>query len=190
MDIFLNKIPYIPTWRLDLTIEPGIMVNYETWILARDYNKNAGQNFIPAWDEMFIEVFYDNVALLEKQALSQNNIIISCDLLDDTKNTDHVLKIVLSGKIDDHSFIYDNKTEATTMIRVQINIEDLPINFCLGDTHVFTSESTGDTRQWSEFIGENGKQLVEIKTPIYQWLIQHEQQIIQEMVMLGQLTYG
>lgn len=190
MDIFLNKIQNIPVWKLDLTIQPGIMVNYETWVLASECNNKLGQDFTPPWDEMFVEVSYDGVVLFEKQSLSQNKITISHELPDDTKNPDHILKIVLSGKTDNHSFIYADKTAVTAMIKVQIDIEDLPINLCLENNHVFTSAANGTTSQWSEFIGENGKQIIEINTPIYQWLFQHEQKIIQEMALLGQLTYG
>lgn len=191
MDIFLNKIPYTPQWKLDLTIQHGSMIDYETWVTDQNYSDHFDQEFDSSSQKLYIEIFYDDVILLKKQAVCYETINVSYELLDDIENIDHVLKIVMSGKTDNHSFKDVNGREIVAMIQVQLRIEDLPINECILDhTTVINSNSSSIlTQPWTKFIGVNSEHLISIKTPIYRWLFTHEVKILEEMKRLGQIRY-
>lgn len=177
MDIFKNKIQYIPKYKLDLVIEPGYMIDFNTWIPA-----NVPSDFIMPYADLSVKVSYDNQVLVNKQ-LSADNIVISESMIDDADA--HTLQITMTGKSDLHTvLIKDTGQLAVAMIRIKLQIEELPINYALTDKMIYREEATGNVTNWSEFMGVNGCQTIEIETPIYPWLFKHEQLILEEFSFL------
>ena len=178
MDIFKNKIQYIPKYKLDLVIEPGYMIDYNTWAPA-----DIRSDFIMPYEDLSVKVTYDNQTLVNKQ-LSTENIVISESMADDVAAV-HTLQIYMSGKSDLHTAIIESTGQtAVAMIRIKLQIEELPINYALTDKMIYHEEATGNITNWSEFMGVNGCQTIEIETPIYPWLFKHEQLILEEFSLL------
>lgn len=177
MDIFKNKIQYIPKYKLDLIIEPGYMIDFNTWVPA-----NIPSACMMPYEDLSVRVAYDNQLLVNKQ-LSADNIVISEHMIDDSAA--HALQISMTGKSDLHTvLIKDTGQSAAAMIRIKLQIEELPINYALTDKVIYREESTGNVTNWSEFMGVNGCQTIEIETPIYPWLFKHEQLILEEFSLL------
>ncbi len=179
LDIFKNKIPYIPKYKLDLVIEPGSMINFDTWIPAAD----GHDNFTMPYSDMSVSVAYDDQTLINQQ-LSTDNIVISQYMIDDKDC--HQLQIQLAGKGNQHTvMIKSTGQDAVAMIRIKLQIEELPINYALSDQLIYQVDS-GEITAWSEFMGLNGQQTIAIETPIYPWLFKREQSILEEFSL--QLT--
>ena len=173
MDIFKNKIQYIPKYKLDLVIEPGCMIDYSTWVPA-----DIQSDWTMPYGDLSIRVAYDNQILVNRQ-LSTDNIVVSEHMIDD--DAAHTLQIFMSGKSDLHTAIIESTGQtAVAMIRIKLQIEELPINYALTDKMIYQEDATGKITHWSEFMGVNGCQTIEIETPIYPWLFKNEQLILEE----------
>lgn len=161
-------------YRLALTIIPGVVVNYHTWVPLYD----------TPYNDIVIEASYDNVILIPARSVAKEPIVVDVELEDSHIDTEHLLKIKLSGKNDSHTFICNDQNEnASFAIQVKLRIEDLPINLCLDDQELYNIEN-GNTIQWTSLMGQNGEQVIPLRTPIYPWLLSHSQQIITELVNL------
>jgi hypothetical protein len=90
--------------------------------------------------------------------------------LPDTQEiTDHTLKFIISGKNDNHSYLTETKNSVSWLLKVDLYIENLAV--C---ALTLTIEN-GDF-----YIGENRTHVLEIQTPIYRWLFQHENNIYEK----------
>ena len=153
------------------------MIDFNTWVPA-----NIPSACMMPYEDLSVRVAYDNQLLVNKQ-LSADNIVISEHMIDDSAA--HALQISMTGKSDLHTvLIKDTGQSAAAMIRIKLQIEELPINYALTDKVIYREESTGNVTNWSEFMGVNGCQTIEIETPIYPWLFKHEQLILEEFSLL------
>jgi hypothetical protein len=172
MNIFKNKPKTTPTYQLDLIINPVYTFDNDTWLPANN-------ELIP-FDDIRVAVIYDNQVWFD-QLLTTDTVRLTKEL-DDTPG-DHQLKILLSGKTNEHSLIITGQ-EVTFSLYIDLKIEDLPLNFALFETETYVTE-TGQVLPWTEFMGINGAQTVTIRTPIYSWLFEHEKYILSEFRQKG-----
>lgn len=164
-------------FNLSLIVEPGSMVNWETWIPARESHKL----FDMPYEKLTVEAWYDNTILIASSPLSESVILINVALPDDHETRDHVITIKLSGKADGHTFHYTEDKMAVGMIKVKLYIEDLPINYCLEGQDVFYATGRDTAQNWAEYMGENGEQRIRLSTPIYTWLVDNHAEIVSEV---------
>ena len=182
IDIFKNKIPYTPKFKLDLTIEPGCMIEFEKWVPAKHKQEYFGNNFLIPWKDLQVNVAYDDIVLVD-QPVDDNDIVVNGHMVDVVGQ--HKLKISLSNKTDLHSFTFDSSGQtAVAMIRVKIEIEELPINFALTEQLLYHHSDCDQVTNWSEYMGWNGYQEIHIDTPIYPWLFGHEKSILEEYSLI------
>jgi hypothetical protein len=167
-------------FNLALTIEPGSMINWKTWIPASQSHKL----FDMPYETMTVEAWYDDTRLIASSPLSASVISINVQLPDDHEDVHHIITIKLSGKDSTHTFNYEADQLAVGMIKIKLYIEDLPINYCLEGQDVFFADDKVGAQNWAEFMGENGEQHIQISTPIYTWLVDNHAEIVSELKQL------
>ena len=160
-----GKIPYVPTWQMNCKISPVITV--DDTILPGSQLLNFGTE-LKNFDEFKVTVTYDQQILYNDFFKNTETIIIDQKFLDDKENTDHVFSVELCGKTDDHSCFYHG-TSVSLAIQIDLSIEDMPLNLTLQTSGIKIT------------MGENNKQNFNIKTPIYQWLLQNQEYIMTDL---------
>lgn len=156
-----GKPDQVRNWNLTVNIEPGVFKNETEWCPGHAH---------PHWNDydIVIKIWFGDQCLLET-ALDQKQIIFSKNLPDTTVPTRKNLIVELSGKPDDASLEQDHHV----CVKLDVTIEGLPM-IPLFERHGFYEiNSTKEKKIAGQFLGENGRQILEIYTPIYVWLLQH-----------------
>jgi hypothetical protein len=151
------------TWNLTALIEPGVNVDANTWGPGQGFDYYDQNNIV-------VEIFLGNTCLLNTR-LDTKKLVFSKSIADTCDPQRENLIIKLSGKPNNP----DLKDNNHIAIKIDVLIENLSI-LPLFETHgCFISDSNSEHKIAGEFIGENGQQVIEIYTPIYVWLLQHQQ---------------
>lgn len=151
------------TWNLTVLIEPGVTINETTW------GPGQGDDYYDQ-SNIVVEIFLGDSCLLNTR-LDTKKLIFSKNIADTCDPQRQNLIIKLSGKPNNP----DLKDNNHIAIKIDVLIENLSI-IPLFETHgYFISDNTGQHKIAGELIGENGQQVIEIYTPVYVWLLQHQQ---------------
>lgn len=173
--ILAGKKIYIPTWQLTAIVTPVIAIDNK--IFSADTGYTQFSHAMHPADDLQVDIVYDKNTTDSLNFLNNQMQKITLTLPDTQEITDHTLKFIISGKNDNHSYLTETKTSvsptmqrlrtrhSTWLLKIDLYIENLAI--CA------LAIENGDF-----YIGENSVHVLEIQTPIYRWLFQHENRII------------
>jgi hypothetical protein len=163
----------IPTWQLKIVVTPVISV--ANHLLSADtYFKNFSHTMHPA-DNLQVNISYDNNTIDSLHFLNNQIQERTFTLTDDHEIVDHTIIFNLSGKNNSHSCHTDTNETVSWLLKFDLYIE----NFCISG--VFLENNNTDEFFSDFYVGENGTRILKIKTPIYRWLLQHEDNILRSM---------
>jgi hypothetical protein len=125
-----------------------------------------------------IKVVIDDDIILDVNG-SENEYHIVHNILENDIETLHLLKIIISGKTDEHTLLDNdgNLIKSSEVIVSNIAFNDIDLtNFLLknDDLMTYTHNKNGYSDEVTEAfdprIGFNGTAELKFKTPIYEWL--------------------
>lgn len=165
-----GKIPYIKKATLKVVCSSGTMIDQQKWVPANDHNNQFGNQYPEPYKDLLVKIELDNNVLFESE-LTQ--IIEFEHMFEDSESdTEHILKISLSGLTDFHRVYLDQVGDLAPMMRIEgVWIEQLSMRMIFEDHGQCFYENTTDPQIPSEFVGQNGTQVLNFSTPIYPWLM-------------------
>lgn len=168
--IIPGKIPYIKKGTIRIVCSSGTMIDQHDWVAMNDHGSRFGDQYLEPYQDLQARIELDNVVLFESNLAQQ---IEFEHMFEDSESiTDHVLKISLSGLVDSHRVYLDNVGDLAPMMRIEgIWIEQLSMRLAFEDHGQCFYDNITDPQIPSEFIGQNGIQLLKFSTPIYPWLM-------------------
>jgi hypothetical protein len=95
-NILLGKIPYIPTWPLNIHIRPVLLKDYKVCDIEEVWDYHSLDDYRKIW----ITVEHNNTAIIKEQL--GHSVFHKIDIRDD-KPSDHSLAVFIHSKTDDHS---------------------------------------------------------------------------------------
>jgi hypothetical protein len=168
--IIPGKIPYIKMGTIKIVCSSGTMINQHEWVAMNDHRSRFADQYPEPYKDLQVRIELDNNVLVEGQMTQK--IEFEHMFEDSELITEHVLKIRLSGLNDSHRVYLDNVGNLAPMLRIEgIWIEQLSMRLVLEDHGQCFYNNTSDAQIPSEFIGQNGTQVLKFSTPIYPWLI-------------------
>ena len=144
-------------------VEPGIKTNATDWHPLQDSDHDL-------INDLGIEIFLDTSCLLDTK-LDNKKIVCNKHIADTFDPERKNLSIRL------HGFSSNAKTHNTVAIKIDVFIENLSIASLYKNHGYFVVDDSGERKPVGQFVDENGLQVIEIYTPIYVWLLQHQQLI-------------
>lgn len=161
----------IDTASLDITISAGVVIDYSTWVSAKDHVAYFGTNLPSHHNGLGLSILLDGAVLFDG-AVGTESVTIHHDFEDSKINCAHVLEIVFSGLGEDCNHLLHGK-ETFSMFRIDsIAIENLPMQFVLENLGKYYHDDKISVA--SKYIGFNGRCVLEFQTPIYQWLLSND----------------
>ena len=165
-----GKIDHISTARLDIALGTGHMINFEQWV--------------PSDHKCIINVNLNDIVLY--QGPVYKDLIISYDFLD-IKDGLYNLKFELEEI--DNGFV-SSAGWASPMLHIQgIWIEGVDFSMIIGDLGKCSFVDYPDITVPSDYIGNIGTQSFEFTTPIYRWLLSHDNHITKRVKQLSNNYY-
>ena len=168
--IIPGKIPYIKMGTIKIVCSLGTMINQHEWVAMNHHRSRFSDQYPKPYQDLQVRVELDNNVLFEgqlTQPLDFEHMFEDSEIV-----TDHVLKISLNGLVDSHRVYLDQVGDLAPMMRIEgIWIEQLSMRMAFEDYGQCFYENTIDTQIPSEFVGQNGTQVLNFSTPIYPWLM-------------------
>jgi hypothetical protein len=177
MTILEGKIYYQPTWNLEMVLRPGFTVDYTTRYSASESTKYLNCDF--PYKNLEVTVAYNKNCLLQQQILNFDPIILNQNFKDTMEFADQELVVSLCGADINNNFLVDNQTITLGISIERLAIEGIDLKWYLDNNDCFLT-STGSHKRGTTFLAENGQQKINLQTPIYSWLINHEHYIIKQ----------
>ena len=172
MSILAGKIQQIPKWNLKLIMTPNFTSGWEK-------THEIPATYLP-FDHFEIDIIYDQICLFTHRFSDGAPVIFNACLDDNQRTTGHELCIHLRGADIDNNFVVQGKT-ITLGIELDMYIEDIDLTWYLNNYDCFFTQS-GQCKKGTKFMSENGRLLVNIQTPIYPWLFENEQHIVEQYI--------
>jgi hypothetical protein len=173
--IFKNKPVVINTARLHITMSLGYMLAGTEWHTQEQYNQLLSVVPIP-WDRIQITVKLDQQTIFKSTI---NDLVEVMHVFEDSVDTQsHVLVIHIDGIDDCHRPLWPTGQNGGAMLKVHsVLIEDLDMcrvipklgNYILQD---------GSVNIATNLAGSNGTQTLPFTTPIYSWLIENHDVVL------------
>lgn len=165
-----GKIPYVKKAALNVVCSAGTMIDQHEWVPMNNHSSRFGDQYPNPFKDLVVTIELDNTVLIESD-LSQP--LEFEHMFEDSESvTDHVLKISLGGLVDSHRVYLDQVGELAPMMRIEgIWIEQLSMRPVFEDHGQCFYNNTTDPQIPSEFVGQNGTQVLNFSTPIYPWLM-------------------
>lgn len=157
-----GKIAQPPLWNLQVCVEPGVLTNSNQWRPGLDHACFSDPNFC-------LQIWWANQCLFHSQVNGQR-FTFGKNLPDSATAQRQALTIKLQGK----PCLPDQ--QQNVLIKLQVLVEGISIMPLLED-HASYVLDNGQHKIAGEFLGENGKQTLEIYTPIYTWLMAHHNKL-------------
>jgi hypothetical protein len=168
--IITGKIPYIKKATIKIVCSSGTMIDRHEWVPMNNHGNRFGDQYPAPFKDLVVRIELDNQLLIESdlsQPLDFEHMFEDSEIV-----TDHVLKISLNGLVDSHRIYLDQVGDLAPMMRIEgIWIEQLSMRMAFEDYGQCFYENTIDTQIPSEFVGQNGTQVLNFSTPIYPWLM-------------------
>jgi len=168
--ILSGKKIVIPTWELTVGVTPMIGIAGSIFSAETHYSQ-----FVPgmhAADDLQFDIVYDNTVINSLRFLNNQPQITTHTLVDDHTNTNHTLQFVLSGKNDSHSYHTNDGGDVSWILKIDLYIENLSM------TDVVDEQLDCLPDAMTSYMGENGTKTLKIQTPIYRWLLTHDNTIL------------
>lgn len=172
MSILAGKVQQMPHWNLKLIMTPKFMYDSEE-------THEIPATHLP-FDHFEIDITYDQICLLTHCFRDSAPVIFNACLDDNQQMPEHELCIQLRGADIDNNFIVQGKT-ITLGIELDLYIEDIELSWYLNNHDCFFTQSQ-QCKKGTRFMSENGRLLVNIQTPIYPWLFENEQHIVEQYI--------
>jgi hypothetical protein len=154
---------------LDIELEVGCMINLTEWIPSYQHFDHSGE--LP-YKHMTVSVALNDVVLLDHSINSQ--AAIHHQFVDHNPGT-YKLQIELNGDFERFNHLSDSLT-VYPMLRIRgIWIEGLSMHNIWEDLAECSWFGVDAKEPGTEFMGRPGVQTLVFNTPIYQWLLQHDQ---------------
>jgi hypothetical protein len=168
--IIPGKIPYIKKATFKIMCSAGTMIDQHEWIPMNNHHSRFGDQYPEPYKDLQISIELDNNVLFQSNLDQQ---IEFEHMFEDSESvTDHVLKISLSGLNDSHRVYLDNVGDLAPMMRIDgIWIEQLSMRQVFEDHGQCFYDDASEPQIPSEFVGQNGTQVLKFSTPIYPWLM-------------------
>jgi hypothetical protein len=162
-----GKINHVKQAAIDIEISAGVMFDYQTWIPATQHQQYFGNNVVPHYQHLRLQIELDNTVLLN-QSVGTDKIKFHHDFVDSETDCDHLLKITIQGMEPEFNQFYQDK-DVFTMLKIDnISIENLPMQYVLEQTGQYYCNNTIEST--SRYLGHNGSCVLKFTTPIYGWL--------------------
>jgi hypothetical protein len=182
---FPGKIDDVQTYQLDFWISPVIVVDHEIYY-AKQIQRFFGSELdykLPFFSEMSFKIYLDQDTVFDTK-FSELDTLHVTKMINDLECKNHELTFVLQGKNNNHScFLGEDKKSVTLSVQLDFKIEDLPTTTLfyqhgkyITDEHQVQSAAT--------IMGINGKQVIQLPSPIYPWLLENNQCIISDFVRI------
>jgi hypothetical protein len=157
---------------LDIELEVGCMINLTQWIPASRHQQHFGGSKELPYQFMTVSVVLNDVVLLNQ--CIDNHANIHHQFVDHNPGI-YKLQIGLNG--DFEKFNQDSDSLVVyPMLRINgIWIEGVPIHNVLEDIAECDWFNINNKEPGTEFMGRPGTQTLMFNTPIYQWLLKHDQ---------------
>lgn len=168
--IIPGKIPYIKKAALNIMCSSGVMIDQQEWVPMTNHSSRFGNQYPEPYHNMQVQIELDNNVLFESDLTQQ---IEFEHIFEDSESvTEHSLKITLTGLDDTHRVYLDNVGDLAPMLQINgVWIEQLSMRSVLEDHGQCFYNDSSDPQIPSEFIGQNGTQILKFSTPIYPWLM-------------------
>jgi len=168
--IIPGKIPYIKKATFKIMCSAGTMIDQHEWIPRINHSMRFGNQYPEPYKDLQISIELDNNVLFQSQLDQQ---IEFEHMFEDSESiNEHVLKISLNGLNDSHRVYLDHVGDLAPMMRIEgIWIEQLSMRLVLEDHGQCFYDDASDPQIPSEFVGQNGTQVLKFSTPIYPWLM-------------------
>ncbi len=172
--IIPGKIPYVKKANISVEISAGVMIDQKNWVPAADHKTVFGKSYAEPYSSLVASIIVDDVLLLESSV--ELPVKLNYDFRDSEETTSHYLKIIARGFDEKFCCYVDGIGDVSPMIKIEsIQIENLNMMLTMEDSgKCFYDNSPKAMSIPSTFIGQNGYQLLEFKTPIYPWLLDNE----------------
>lgn len=170
MSILAGKVQQIPKWNLKLVMRPRFMCDSEQ-------PQEISTNNLP-FDHFEIDLTYDRTCLLTHRFTDCAPVIFNASLDDGQQDPEHELCLHLRGADIDNNFMIQGKT-ITLGIELDMYIEDIELSWYFNNYDCFFTQSQ-QCKKGTKFMSENGRLLVKLQTPIYTWLLENEQHIVEQ----------
>ena len=178
----IDKIISQAKWQLQIEIAPMVVID-----MIPDFADVAYMQFQKAlrpFTDFVFEIKYDDRCLYHTrfQELSKDNIIV---YLPDNPAV-HTLEFRLSGKSNDHHCVFGTEQHNVSMC-VQVNfwIENLPMETVMYTHGQYYDPEQKQLQSGCALMGNNGKQILTITTPIYSWLLNNSEHIMDDVTGLS-----
>jgi hypothetical protein len=157
---------------IKIEFSAGTMIDYTTWIPAAEHKLYYGNLFEISFDNLIVQIILNDQILFE-QPVGTKVTVFEYKMLDSDELQLKELKIKLVGISHEHHQNITNKGDAAVMLRIHnIWLEDLNLRQAIEDLGKCVYDSTPTVVGIpSEFMGQNGHQLLEFTTPVYRWLL-------------------
>jgi hypothetical protein len=177
MTILHGKILYEPVWNLEVVLRPEFVIDHTDRWPADQYKKYMDYELECHYGNFEITVMYDQNCLLQQKISNLDAIKLNQNIKDDPQDY-HQLIISLSTSNSNTNFLVNNRT-ITLGIGIQILIEGIDLEWYLTNHQCFLTQNNV-YKHGTTFMSENGQQKINLQTPIYPWLMDHDTLIIQQ----------
>jgi len=165
-----GKIPYIKKAALNIVCSAGVMIDQTDWVTMADHQARFGNQYVEPYSDLQVRIELDGDVLLDSN-LTQR-IEFEHWFEDSESQCEHVLKIQLYGLNDSHRVYLNNVGNLAPMMKIEgVWIEKLSIRMVFEDHGQVFFDNTIDPQIPSEFVGQNGTQILNFSTPVYPWLM-------------------
>lgn len=164
------------TWNLKIDLRPGFACDYD---MEHLYPSSQLQtcDFDP-WRNITARICYDGQVLTQHDFIGDQSCCLHFDLEDDMQNKHHDLQVTLYGlDINNNFFLRDHVITVGVMIKIYI--EGIDCDWYLHTRPCFGTW-THESRLGCSFVSQNGTNQIELQTPIYAWLFEHEHAIVNQ----------
>lgn len=128
------------------------------------------------FDNLKLEFWLDNIKFFDS-AVASGKTSVCYDFEED--NASHCLKIVLKDKTHEHTTVDDSgNIVSDVLISIkEICFDDIPVDQMIFDNATYTHNNNNSTDDIEDkfygHLGCNGTVALEIKTPLYLWLLEN-----------------
>jgi hypothetical protein len=175
MTILEGKKPTIPTWHLKLILQPQ-------FVLDMRYDQILPATLLPALDfdpfqHLTAEIFYDQDLVVSHRFDQHRDLLLEKHFHDDITLPDHELQVILDGLDVNNNFSVAGQ-KVTVGVYIKIYVEGIDCDWYLQNQNSFKS-SDGNVMIGQSFMSQNGSHTINLSTPIYKWLFDNENLIVQ-----------
>jgi len=164
-----------------LTLSPRFLLDrgYNNLIEAK-HLQYSDPGFTPAdlFKNIKTTVFYNDQCLASHSFEQCNDLTLDHNFADDKNQPKHELLLCFEGLNIHNNFMAKNQ-EVSLGIQLTVVIEGIDLSWYLNSQTCFVPQNKS-VELGRTFVSENGQLQIAIRTPIYVWLFEHENLVIDQ----------